>query len=245
MIEESKKYEKRKTWIFRIVLALLVVSVIYALYMFSIAPSGTAPNEYDRVKSDYVLMILQCVFGSIIIFLPSKVEKRFNIDIPDIMEIIFFIFLFCAIYLGEVQNFYFRIPYWDLILHGFSAFMLGALGLVLVNFLNDSEKLNIQLSPFFVALFAFCFALTCGAIWEIYEFIADGVLGTNMQKFISADGTVLIGREAVTDTMEDFIVDALGSLAMSIFGYFHLKKQRKREKHQPFAETDSKIQFNK
>ncbi len=224
MKDKSRKYPKRKTWVFRIVLGLLIMSVIYAIYMFAMAPSGPAQNEYERVKSDYVLMILQCVFGSIVIFLPSRVERRFRIDIPDIMEIIYFIFLFCAIYLGEVRNFYFKIPYWDIILHCFSAAMLGALGFVIVNFFNDTEKLKIQLSPFFVALFAFCFALACGAVWEIYEFAADSMLGTNMQKFITADGTVLIGREALADTMEDIIVDSLGSLVMTTLGYFHLRK---------------------
>lgn len=222
----SKKYPKRKTWIFRIVLGLLVISIIYAIYMLSIAPSEPGLDKYERVKSDYVLMILQCAFGSIIIFLPSRVERKFGIDIPDIMEIVFYIFLFCAIYLGEVRNFYFRIPYWDLILHCFSAVMLGALGFVIVNFFNDTEKLNIQLSPFFVALFAFCFAFACGAVWEIYEFAADSILGTNMQKFITADGTVLIGREAVADTMEDLIVDALGAFVMTALGYFNLRKQQ-------------------
>jgi uncharacterized membrane protein YjdF len=225
----EKKYEKRKTWIFRIVLALLIISVIYAIYMFTIAPSGTARNEYEHVKSDYVLMILQCAFGSIIIFLPSKVEKRFRVDIPDVMEIIYFIFLFCAIYLGEVRNFYYRIPYWDVILHCFSAGMLGALGFVLVQFFNDTEKIKIQLSPLFVALFAFCFALACGAVWEIYEFAADGLLGTNMQKFITADGTVLIGREAVTDTMEDLIVDTLGAMVVTAFGYVNLRNQKLKQ----------------
>jgi uncharacterized membrane protein YjdF len=203
------------------------MSTIYAVYMFITAPSGIAQNEYERVKSDYVLMILQCVVGSIIIFIPSSVEHRYHIDIPDIMEIIYFIFLFCAIYLGEVRNFYFKIPYWDMILHCFSAAVLGSLGFMIVNFLNNSEKISIQLSPFFVALFAFSFALTCGTIWEIYEFTADGVLGTNMQKFIAADGTVLIGRGAIVDTMEDFIVDALGALSIAIIGYFDLKKKHR------------------
>ena len=225
-----KSVEKRKTLIFRIVLALLVVSVIYAAYMVSVAPSGMAENEYERVKSDYVLMILQCLVGSIVIFLPSKAEKRFNIDIPDIMEVMYFLFLFCAIYLGEVRNFYFKVPYWDMILHGFSAAMLGAFGFIIVNFLNDTEKLNIRLTPFFVSLFAFCFAVTCGAVWEIYEFLADGLLGTNMQKFITADGTVMIGRDAVSDTMEDMIVDACGALIVTVVGYYHLCLQGKRAK---------------
>ena len=230
MAENRNSYEKYKTVIFRTVLILLIISTVYAVYMAIITPSGLATNEYERMRSDYILMILQCVVGSIVIFLPSKVEKRFRIDIPDIMEILYFIFLFCAIYLGEVQNFYFKIPYWDLILHCFSAGMLGALGFVIVNFFNDMERIKITLSPFFVSLFAFCFALTCGTVWEIYEFSADGVLGTNMQKFITSDGTVMIGRDALQDTMEDFIVDALGALVVTAIGYRHLNKRNKAEK---------------
>lgn len=197
--------------------------------MLTISPSGVAQNEYDRVKSDYVLMILQCVTGCIVIFLPSKVEHRFRIDIPDIMEIMYFLFLFCAIYLGEVRNFYYKLPYWDLILHCFSAAMLGALGFLIVQFFNDTDKLNIRLSPFFMALFAFCFAVTCGTVWEIYEFLADGLLGTNMQKFITADGVILTGREAVSDTMEDIIVDAIGAFVVTAIGYFNISKQQKKE----------------
>ncbi len=223
---EYIKYEKRKNWTFRVVLLLLAISVIYAIYMLINAPSGVAQNEYERVKSDYVLMILQCLTGCIVIFLPSQLEHRFRIDIPDIMEIMYFIFLFCAIYLGEVRNFYYKVPYWDLILHCFSAAMLGALGFIIVNFLNNTKK-TIDLSPFFVALFAFCFAITCGTVWEIYEFLADGVLGTNMQKFITGEGVVLIGRDAVMDTMGDIIVDALGAFTVTAIGYINLKKQQK------------------
>jgi hypothetical protein len=211
--------------IFALVLLMLTISIAYAVYMFFNSPSGIAQNEYERVKSDYVLMILQCVVGSIIIFLPSKVEHIFHVDIPDLMEIIYFIFLFCAIYLGEVRNFYYRIPYWDLILHCFSAAMLGTVGFMIVNILNSSDRINIQLSPFFVALFAFSFAISCGTIWEVYEFAADGVLQTNMQKFITSNGTVLVGRGAIVDTMEDIIVDVLGALAITMIGYFDLRKK--------------------
>lgn len=227
---EVKRFEKRKNWIFTFVLVLLAVSIIYAVYMFSVAPAENVENGYERIKSDYLLMILQCIAGVIIIFLPSRVEQRYNIDIPDLIEIIYFIFLFCAIYLGEVRNFYFKIPYWDLVLHCFSAAMLGALGFVIVNFLNNSDKLSIQLSPFFVALFAFSFAVTCGVVWEIYEFSVDGIFGTNMQKFITDKGIGLIGREAVADTMEDIIVDSLGALVVAVIGYLDLIKKHKRTK---------------
>jgi len=139
----------------------------------------------------------------------------------------YFIFLYCAIYLGEVRNFYYIIPYWDLILHAFSGAMLGALGFSLVSYFNDMEVLETHLSPFFVALFAFCFALASGAVWEIYEFLADSLLGTNMQKFILADGTVLAGHAALRDTMTDLIVDALSALTVTVIGYYYTADSHK------------------
>ncbi|HBD64559.1 MAG TPA: hypothetical protein DC038_09010 [Clostridiales bacterium] len=86
------------------------------------------------------------------------------------------------------------------------------------------EVLETHLSPFFVALFAFCFALASGAVWEIYEFLADCVLGTNMQKFMLGDGTVLVGQAALRDTMTDLIVDALSSLTVTVIGYYYTVK---------------------
>jgi uncharacterized membrane protein YjdF len=104
--------------------------------------------------------------------------------------------------------------------------MLGALGFILVSQLNDSEMIRVSLSPFFVALFAFCFALSCGAVWEIYEFVFDGLLGLNMQKFMTATGEVLTGHNALHDTMTDLIVDSLAALLISMIGYSRLKAEK-------------------
>ncbi len=232
--------KKRKTRIFKLVFILLLVSVFYAIYNLIQAPSGISNKEYELVKSDYILMILQCVVGMIVIFLPSQAEKKFGIDIPDTMEIIYFIFLFCAIYLGEVRNFYYKIPYWDTILHAFSAAMLGFLGFILVQFFNQHSIKGTQLSPFFVSLFAFCFAVTCGVVWEIYEYLADHILGTNMQKFMTATGTILSGHNALGDTMKDIIVDVIGALIVVIIGYIHLKNLERKNnletsKKEPFS----------
>ncbi|WP_312832706.1 hypothetical protein [Sedimentibacter saalensis] len=204
----------------------LLLSIVYATVKIIYAPAGTSSEMYEKVRSDYVLMLLQCILGIVVMAIPSIVEKKASIDIPNNMEIMYFIFLYCAIYLGEVRNFYYLIPNWDTILHAFSGAMLGALGFSLVSFLNDSEHTNIDLSPFFVALFAFCFALASGAVWEIYEFLADEILATNMQKYMLADGTILVGHAALMDTMEDFIVDSLSSLAVTIAGYYSIKNKK-------------------
>lgn len=223
----KKVYKKKRNWkkiIAIILFILLVLSIIYTIIRIMLAPSDAPVNSHIKVKSDYVLTLLQCILGVIVMFIPSFVEKKWSIDIPNNMEIAYFIFLYCAIYLGEVHDFYYVIPHWDTILHAFSGAMLGALGFSLVAFFNDAEILDTKLSPFFIAFFAFCFALAAGVIWEIYEFLADSILLTNMQKFMLADGTVLQGHAAVSDTMEDLIVDSLSALIVSTFGYYSIKK---------------------
>lgn len=227
-MKKNLRLARRKRILFLVIFVLLAASVVYAAVMFTRAPSGVSTKASELVKSDYVLMILQCIVGMIVIFLPAQAEQRFGIDVPDLMEMIYFIFLFCAIYLGEVQNFYYRVPFWDTILHGFSAVMLGALGFFLVDFMNRSKTLHLQLKPFFVSFFAFCFATTCGVVWELYEYTADQLLGTNMQKFMTAQGVVLQGHQALGDTMKDLIVDMVCALAIVLLGFWNLKRMEKR-----------------
>lgn len=212
----------------QIVFAALLISAAYALAAYLRAPAGALPESaHGKVKSDYVLMLLESLLGIFVMFLPAMLEKRFRISIPSRMYIIFVVFLFGAIVLGEIRDFYYRIAHWDVILHAFSGVMLAALGFSIVSLLNKSERVAVNLSPHFVALFAFCFAVSLGVIWETYEFLADGLLGLNMQKFALEDKTLLVGRAALVDTMEDLIVDALAAFGVSIFGYVSMKTEKR------------------
>lgn len=142
------------------------------------------------------------------------------------MLVLYIAFLYCAIFLGEVRSFYYAVPYWDTILHTMSGAMLGALGFSMIAIFNNAERIPLNLSPVFIAVFAFCFALAMGAVWEIYEFTMDSVFGTNMQKYMLDNGTALIGQAALQDTMKDIIVDAIGALVMSTIGYISLKYKK-------------------
>lgn len=103
--------------------------------------------------------------------------------------------------------------------------MLGIIGFSVIHFLNHKTIL-VNLSPIFVALFSFCFAITIGVFWEIYEYSFDGLLGLNMQKFMLEDGINLVGRMALKDTMENFIIDALGAFIASALGYISIVKDK-------------------
>lgn len=223
----TKKYDKVKI-LSIFVLVTLIGSLVYGIVGIFVADSGMTPGQaYDKVKSDYVIIVLQCMLGIVCIFMPSVLEKKLKIRIPNMMYVLFIIFLYAAIYLGEVRSFYYNVQYWDMILHTFSGGMLGALGFSVVKLLNDADRVSMKMSPLFVALFALTFAVFMGVIWEIYEFTFDGVLGLNMQKAMLEDGTPLLGRNALKDTMEDLIVDTLGALVISVIGYISLKYEKK------------------
>lgn len=206
----------------------LMLSIVYSVVHIVFSPSASV-KAHERLKSDYVLMLMQCILGVIVMAIPSIIERKFSIAIPNYMYILYFIFLYCAVYLGEVRNFYNIIPNWDTVLHAFSGAMLGALGFTLVSILNESKRVRIQLSPFFVSLFAFCFALSAGTIWEIYEYTFDGLLSLNMQKFALEDGTLLVGREALKDTMQDLIVDSISALIVVVIGFITIRKEKLSE----------------
>ena len=201
-----------------------IASIVYVSIKIALAPTVAPSSEItERVKGDYILMLLQSIFGAAAMLLPSFLIHRINLKIPSFMLIMYAVFLYCAIYLGEVRNFYYNVPHWDTILHTFSGAGLGALGFSIVTLLNKSENITFTLSPGFVALFAFCFAVSLGVIWEFYEFGMDCFLNTNMQKYALETGELLIGQESTKDTMKDLIVDSAGAFIISTIGYISLK----------------------
>jgi len=205
----------------------MVLSTVYVVVNIIIAPTIADPGEVGvRVKSDYSLMLLQCIAGTLALLLPSFIAHRLKIVLPSGMLVAYAVFLYCGVYLGEVRLFYYNVPHWDTILHAFSGVMLGALGFTLISFLNKTDRIPVILSPLFVAIFTFCFAVALGVIWEIYEFTIDSLFATNMQKFALEDGTQLIGQVALMDTMKDLIVDSIGAFVMSVIGYISLKDKK-------------------
>ena len=47
-----------------------------------------------------------------------------------------------------------------------------------------------------------------------------------MQKYALEDGTLLVGRDALVNTMKDLIFDAVGALVVSVIGYISLKHKK-------------------
>ena len=124
---------------------------------------------------------LLCLLSLILLFAPLFIQNKFEITLPNDLEIAIYLFIFSAEILGEIDNFFGIIPYWDIILHTINGFLATAVGFSLVDLLNKNSK-TINLSPFYLCLVAFCFSMTIGVLWEFFEYGCDKFLNVDMQK---------------------------------------------------------------
>ena len=138
--------------------------------------------------------VFLCGLTLVLFLLPTIFERRLKIDLPDTLEIIIMLFIFAAEILGEIQAYYTTFQGWDTMLHTLNGFLAAAVGFSLVLLLNDDERLTFDLSPFFLALVAFCFSMTIGVLWEFFECTMDQLFLLDMQKdtVVHSIGSVML-----------------------------------------------------
>lgn len=156
---------KRLTSIIYIVLILFVLLILIAQVL---------RKDYENCFT--------CILTLILFSVPVFLERTMKITLPNTLEVIIILFIFCAEILGEIQGFYLRFPWWDTMLHTLNGFLMAGIGVSMIDIFNRSERFKFELSPFFVALVAFCFSMTIGVLWEFFEFNMDLLAHTDMQK---------------------------------------------------------------
>ena len=148
--------------------------------------------------------VFMCSLTLVLMILPSFFSRKLNVELPTTLEVIILLFIFAAEILGELNSFYIRVPHWDTMLHTINGFLCAAIGFALVDLLNESEHFSFKLSPVYLAIVAFCFSMTVGAL--------------------GLGGYLDIG---LIDTMKDLMVNFLGAVVFSIIGYFYVKEKGK------------------
>lgn len=165
-----------------------------------------------------------CLLTLVLFWIPTFLAKKLNIQFPSAMQIVILTFIYSAEILGEIFCFYMKIPFWDTILHTTSGFLFAAFGFCLADLLNKDPNVKFQLSPFYLALFSFCFALMIGTLWEFFELSMDLIFQKDMQKdtvvhflySVTLDETnanIVIVKQGIRDVIlvfEDGTQEALG-----------------------------------
>lgn len=185
-IHTNTKHKKRDITIYVVLRFFVIVTLIAQL-----------------IRGNYENVFL-CILTLILFTIPTIIDKKLNIALPNALESIILLFIFSAEILGEVQNFYGIFKGWDSILHTINGFLCAAIGFSLIDILNRSEKFHTKMTPAFVALVAFCFSMTIGVLWEFFEFGMDVTFKTDMQKdrIVQEISTVTLNPEGKNDPVE-------------------------------------------
>ncbi len=241
---------------------LFSVYIILRIFVVFVMIAQFANGHYKNV--------FLCLLTLLVFMMPSLIEKRLKIDIPNTLEVIILIFVFSAEILGEISAYYQRYTHWDTALHVITGFLAAAVGFSLVEVLNRNSK-NISLSPFYLSFVAFCFSMTIAVMWEFLEFSLDMFFGMDTQKdFVihtintialdksmtntvvsikDIDSVVVNGVDlglggyldiGLIDTMKDMAVSFVGAVVFSTFGYFYVKGNSKGKFAKRFIPTRMK-----
>ncbi|MGI5887794.1 MAG: hypothetical protein ACOX6J_00225 [Oscillospiraceae bacterium] len=194
-----------------------------------------------------------CVLSLLLLLIPAFVEEKFNIEVPQLFQIIIYCFIVATEILGEVNHYYVNVKGWDTIMHTISGFLFAAVGFSTIDLLNRKVK-KITLSPFYLTMVAFCFSMTIGVLWEFFECAMDIFFLHDMQKdqIVQQFASSLLGSDkplqvldiektviytaggevtidggyldiGILDTMKDLFVNLVGAVTFSIIGYLYEK----------------------
>ncbi len=207
LIDEIK--ENKSTFVIFVILRILVI--IVGVRQFFV-------GNYENV--------FLCAATLVLFMVPAFIEKLFKVHLPSILEIVVLVFIFAAEILGEISDYYVKFAFWDTMLHVTTGFLAAAVGLSLIDILNRSTRIGLSLSPLFVALVSFCFSMTIGVLWEFFEFGADILLLTDMQKdtVVTSISSVLLNPEPVNKSIiiKDITDTVVNGQSLGINGYLDI-----------------------
>lgn len=175
--------------------------------------------------------VFLCVLTLLLFSLPSLLERKLDIDLPNTLEIIILLFIYAAEILGEIGAYYVTFPYWDTVLHTLNGFLCAAIGFSLLDILNRHSRARFHLSPLYLAIVAFCFSMTVGVVWEFFECVMDQFFFLDMQKdsIVHSIGTILLdptgGNHPVVlhNIVDLIVVQADGTqTALGLGGYLDI-----------------------
>jgi len=200
------------------IVACFTMSSAYLIALVLVPQIGAGIFTFD-----YPTILLYYNLSAIfVLFWPNIIKKFSGYAVSGLMLAVYSGFVFAGVLLGTTFNFYILFPPWDNILHFFSGIILGILGFAIFDL--SHRHYSREMSPPLAALFALCFSMAAGKVWEIYEFILDTLLGTNTQRWADNYGVPFVGQAALADTMWDMIFNTAGAILVVVWGYNRIKR---------------------
>ena len=164
-LKEQMMKKRNGTFVLYMILRTLVIAILIL---------SLIEKRYESVAT--------CALVLVLFLVPSFLERKLHFELPSTIEKIVLLFIYAAEIMGELQEFYLRVSWWDTMLHTMNGFLCAAVGFALVDILNSNPNVKLSLSPFYLAFVSFCFSMTVGVVWEFFEFSMDWFFHFDMQK---------------------------------------------------------------
>ncbi len=160
------------------------------------------------LRGEFVWTIGIC-FSIYLCFLPTIIQRDFNMTLPFILDIGVTLSVFMHI-IGGYLGLYWQFGFYDHITHFLSSMTISMIGLIGLYILAFQIKL-IKLPPLGFGILTILFIMGMGVAWELLEWIFDILAGTNMQ--VSLD-----------NTMWDLLFDTMAGTLVGIAATIRLKR---------------------
>lgn len=167
--------------------------------------TATINYSLDKKILSTVILALVCITVPFIISLFAYKKK---IRLPASFQLFGVLFIFLALYLGEIQHFYIRFWWWDLILHSlFGCYTLIVSLHMIKGVIRKEVEITKKRFTVFLVVFAFSFTIALGTLWELFEFSGDYFFRRDMIK------------GGLEDTATDLLVKTASAFITSLIYY--------------------------
>ncbi|WP_069997422.1 hypothetical protein [Cellulosilyticum sp. I15G10I2] len=161
-------------------------------------------------------LLVGLLIGSLLLtFIPEIFTKISNVKITMTGRVVYTVFIFGTQWLGTYLRLYDSLIWWDIMLHFSSGILLGYVGLLILLWIDKEGVVEKNIRFRVIILFSFLVSVSGAVFWEIMEFLADTIFGSNTQ----------LG--SLQDTMEDMVFGTLGAILFVIYMYLASHKKKK------------------
>lgn len=187
--------------------------IIIGLFLFNLA-SSVLSNKFVPLAN------VKFVIGILAISLPLYFHKTILKRLSNVSMTLYFLFIFFTLYLGETYGFYYKWEHFDSLLHLYSGGLIALISYEILSPYFNKEKI----SQWLLLLTTSTLSMTIGVFWEFYEYIFDGLMDLNMQRYMG-----LAGRDVLYDTIKDMACNLIGITIVIVFIMIRNKKNKEKE----------------
>ena len=162
----------------------------------------------------------------LIISVPIFMRIVWGFLFPRTLLILYMLFVVACLVGGEMFRLYDSLRWFDKTLHFVAGAFISIVGFSVGYGLGKTKPSDSRPSPSLMAMFAFCFSVTIGVLWEFFEFTMDNITNSNMLRW--QDKSPNKFGAGLNDIMWDMIASTTSALIVCFLCWLLLRRNSER-----------------